>query len=81
MSAIPNPQLRHPVTTMFACLALFVGSHANALELPHLVGDAMVVQRDQPIPVWGWAAAGSEIMEAVRIWPSAPGMTGFSVLA
>lgn len=33
------------------------------VRLPHLFGDGMVVQRDKPIRVWGWAAPG----EAVRV--------------
>lgn len=43
------------------CAALFLSANSYALELPRLVGNGMVVQRDQPIPVWGWAVAGSSI--------------------
>lgn len=34
---------------------------ATALELPYLIGDGMVVQRNEAIPVWGWAVPGSTI--------------------
>ena len=49
-------------------LTIFVGlfcgavSHA-AVRLAPIFGDHMVLQRQQPIPVWGWADAG----EAVRV--------------
>lgn len=36
---------------------------AATLRLPALVGSHMVLQRDRPLPLWGWAAPG----EAVRI--------------
>src|SRR5690606_1668544 len=36
-------------------------SFANDIELPHLIGDGMVVQRNEAIPVWGWAPAGKQI--------------------
>jgi len=31
------------------------------LRLPSVIGSNMVLQRDKPIPVWGWAAAGDEV--------------------
>lgn len=31
------------------------------VRLPRIFGDNMVLQRDQPIPVWGWANAGEKI--------------------
>ncbi|WP_111642558.1 sialate O-acetylesterase [Marinimicrobium alkaliphilum] len=55
----------------FTLLALF-GVYAAALlpnplmadvRLPQLVSDGMVLQRDTPVPVWGWADPG----EAVRV--------------
>lgn len=36
-------------------------SFANEIELPYLIGDGMVVQRGEAIPVWGWAPAGTAI--------------------
>ena len=35
-------------------------AHAE-LTLPNIFGDNMVLQRDMPIPIWGWAAAGEEV--------------------
>lgn len=31
------------------------------IRLPSLVSDSMVLQRDQPIRLWGWALAGEEV--------------------
>ena len=33
----------------------------QALKLPRVFGDHMVLQRDIPVPVWGWAAPGSSV--------------------
>ena len=38
----------------------FCCSFAN-VNLPRIFGDNMVLQRDRPIPVWGWADAGEKI--------------------
>jgi sialate O-acetylesterase len=40
----------------------FLLSHSLAqVKLPQLVRDSMVLQRDAPIRVWGWAAAGEKV--------------------
>ena len=31
------------------------------VRLPHVFGDHMVLQREMPIPVWGWADPGEEV--------------------
>ncbi len=31
------------------------------VRLPNVFSDNMVLQRDQPVPVWGWADAGEEV--------------------
>lgn len=52
---------------MRSCLAwlgvlLLVSPCAQAqVELPLLFSDGAVVQRDHPLPVWGWAAPGAKI--------------------
>ena len=42
--------------TLFSCHLLY----AN-VSLPKFFGDNMVLQRNKPIPVWGWANAGEKI--------------------
>lgn len=41
-------------------LALSQLSQAN-VSLPRIFGDNMVLQRNKPIPVWGWAAANEKV--------------------
>ena len=40
---------------------LFIGRLSAGVRLPRLVGDHMVLQRERPIPVWGWADPGERI--------------------
>jgi sialate O-acetylesterase len=65
---------------------LTVGSHPagvtaatpateSALRLPRIFGDGMVLQREQPIPFWGWAAPGSAVTVTLRV-QSAQAKTG-----
>ncbi len=37
------------------------GVAAQSLRLPAVIGDHMVVQRDKPAPLWGWAEAGATV--------------------
>ncbi|MDX1963657.1 MAG: chitobiase/beta-hexosaminidase C-terminal domain-containing protein [Pirellulales bacterium] len=50
--------------SLVAGMALFswLGSLAQAdVRLPRIFSDRMVLQREQPIPVWGWAAPGEQV--------------------
>ena len=51
---------------------------ANALELPRIFGDGMVLQRGKPVPVWGTAEAGVPVMVsfAGRTLKAMPDSTG-----
>lgn len=40
-------------------------AHAT-VRLPSLVGSHMVLQRDKPLPVWGWAAPGETVRVTFR---------------
>jgi sialate O-acetylesterase len=55
-------------SSRFACVAaiaagvLALSAPASAaVQLPSFFSDHLVLQRDQPIPVWGWAAAGETV--------------------
>ncbi|WP_310397776.1 sialate O-acetylesterase [Hymenobacter sp.] len=53
------------------CLALLplLLAHEPAratVRLPRLVGDHMVLQRDQPLPLWGWAGPGEAVSVTFR---------------
>ena len=44
-------------------LALFwacLSSHAD-VKLPNVIGSNMVLQRDMPVPIWGWADKGEKV--------------------
>ena len=56
--------MRHPIRILISVLALMLlASFAAQADpsLPHVFGSHMVLQRDMPIPVWGWADAGEQI--------------------
>jgi sialate O-acetylesterase len=41
---------------------IFIGHYSFAnITLPHIFGDNMVLQREKPIAIWGWAAPGENI--------------------
>lgn len=51
-----------------------VGGRAQAeVTLPHVFGSNMVLQCDQPIPVWGWADPGEKV--SVRLGARKPATT------
>lgn len=42
------------------CVAFFLNAYAD-VKLPRLFGDSMVLQRNKPITIWGWAKAGEKV--------------------
>lgn len=48
------------ITLLLALIVINTIGHAN-VRLPKIFGDSMVLQRDKPIPVWGWAASGETV--------------------
>ena len=46
--------------TLIACLVFALTASAD-VKLPNVIGSDMVLQRDLPIPIWGWAEAGEEV--------------------
>lgn len=48
--------MRTPLTILFVHCFLCLGARADTkLRLPHIFGDQMVLQREKPVHVWGWA--------------------------
>src|SRR5215218_9822591 len=45
---------------LFLVISFGITTRAN-VRLPKIFGDSMVLQRDKPIPVWGWANAGENV--------------------
>lgn len=53
--------------------SLLIATNARAdIKLPRLVGDNMVLQRDAPLRVWGWADPGERIQQALLDWLRRP---------
>jgi len=50
-----------------AILALFLTASTSSadVKLPALLSDHMVLQRDKPVPIWGWAEPGEKIIVAI----------------
>lgn len=57
---IPFSRGMKPILSLLAVLALAPALRAE-LRLPGFFGDHMVLQRDAPIPVWGWAEPEAEV--------------------
>ncbi|MBX3436820.1 MAG: sialate O-acetylesterase [Planctomycetaceae bacterium] len=49
-----------------ACCLLLTSVSAADLRLPSIFGDKMVLQRDMPVPVWGWANPGEKVTVTFR---------------
>lgn len=51
----------------FTILALFTTAYCRAaITLPNYFGDHMVLQRDQPVSIWGWGTKGERIQLVFR---------------
>jgi sialate O-acetylesterase len=53
------------IAVLAASVLMAVNAHAD-IKLPRLVGDNMVLQRDSPIRVWGWADPGEGVQLRFR---------------
>jgi len=43
------------------CLTALFQPATGQVKLPRLIGDGMVLQRNEKVKVWGWAAAGEKV--------------------
>ncbi len=46
---------------LIVCIFTATSSLRAEVKLPQLVSDSMVLQRDQPIKIWGWAKANEKV--------------------
>ena len=53
---------RLPALFLFFCLTATPAALNAECKLASIFGDSMVLQRDLPVPVWGWADAGEKIV-------------------
>jgi sialate O-acetylesterase len=50
-----------PALIALAALCAVTPSARADVKLPSILGSHMVLQRDKPLPIWGWAAPGEEV--------------------
>lgn len=53
-------RVRRAAWLFAASVGLVSAGHA-AVRLPHVFSEGMVLQRDKPVPVWGWADPGEPV--------------------
>lgn len=58
------------MVTSAVVLLLSVASTSTAFNLSNVFGDNMILQRDRPAPVWGWATPGSTITGVISSEPT-----------
>jgi len=50
------------INTVIILFFITVYSSSQAqVRLPKVIGNNMVLQRDKPLPIWGWAASGEQV--------------------
>lgn len=63
---MPFLRLRPLAALFLPVLSLFISSRVAAdVTLARVFSDEMVLQRDQAVPVWGWADAGEEVSVSI----------------
>ena len=62
---MPRLAKRYPLSLVVFLAALIVGTARADVSLPAVVGSNMVLQRDKPLPVWGWAEVGEKVTVSV----------------
>ncbi|MEI6947819.1 sialate O-acetylesterase [Paraflavisolibacter sp. H34] len=46
---------------MIACFSLLFSGAQAQIRLPRVIGSNMILQRNQPVPLWGWAKPGATV--------------------
>jgi sialate O-acetylesterase len=54
----------HANISAIALFLLIAGPASADVKLPAIFGNGMVLQREMPVPVWGWDAPGTEVTVA-----------------
>ena len=64
--AMPRPALLAlALVGLVVLMVLLVPTASAQLRLPLVLSDGAVLQRDRPVPIWGWAAPGAEVSVAL----------------
>jgi len=64
--SVPTPAMLQLKISLAAGWLLAAPLAHATVRLPALVGSHMVLQRGQPVPVWGWAAPGEKVSLTFR---------------
>jgi sialate O-acetylesterase len=70
--AVPHSAVFQTIL-LISLMCSLIPSASAEVRLPHLLSDNMVLQRDQPIPIWGWAGANEKV--TVRLGKSSASAT------
>ena len=65
---MPRPQRIARIVAL-SCLTLLAGLTGSSradVRLPHIFGDHMVLQREKPVRVWGWADTGEKVTVTIE---------------
>ena len=78
-----NPSMNKLISFTFAALLLAPLASLNAaeLKLPAVFGDHMVLQRDKPVKVWGWADSVTNPAAVRYAWEDCQGQVNLIVNA
>lgn len=77
-----RPRSISPVAACLLVAALATPADVQGdVRVPHLFGDHMVIQRDQPIRIWGWADEGESVtiqlgQQTIQAIASSPAANG-----
>jgi len=56
-----EPAIRSRILSLIVLSALFTLQVQAEVTLPRVIDSNMVLQRGQPVPIWGWAEPGEEV--------------------
>lgn len=57
----PSKRINHIVKLLCAFLLLISMSSFGQIKLPQLIQDGMILQREMPLKIWGWASVGEKV--------------------
>jgi sialate O-acetylesterase len=63
---VSRPSRFSCIAVIFTALAFLSSAVHAEVKLPHILASHMVVQRDLPVHLWGWATAGESVSASFR---------------
>ncbi|UCE98954.1 MAG: sialate O-acetylesterase [Planctomycetota bacterium] len=61
MDKFNHQMVKRTLSLLIVSLCIVTASALADVKLPNVIGSNMVLQRDKPIPIWGWAGPDEEI--------------------